>query len=411
MAVSRTDASKAREIREIPVAKPVLDEREAEAARRPILSGWLAQGPEVEAFEREFAAAVGARHACAVSSSTTALHLALLAASVGPGDQVVTVSHSHIATANAIRYCGATPVFVDIEAEPTYNLDWRRVQGALTRRTRAILCVHQMGMPCDLSRIVDIGRRHEIPVIEDAACAVGSEVLWNGRFEGIGRPHGDVACFSFHRGNVITTGDGGMLTTARPEWDRKFRLLREHAATVPETVRNGARCVIFEAYAQLGFHYGLTDIQAAVGREQLKRLPEIVGRRRAIAARYGQLLARIQGLVTPVEPAFARSNWQRYCVRLPEACDQRRVIRHLMEAGISSRRGITCAHREPAYALEPWSCGSGPDRCACPDGRCRRLLESERAQDRSIVLPLYSQMTDDDVDYVAGVLADAVAAC
>ncbi len=396
-------------VRKIPVAKPVLDEREADAARRPILTGWLTQGPEVEAFEGEFAAAVGARHACAVSSSTTALHLALLAVGVGAGDRVVTVSHAFIGTANAIRYCGATPVFVDIEPT-TYNMDWRRVQAAISRRTRAIVCVHQMGMPCDLARIVDIGRRYDLPVIEDAACATGSEILWNGQWEPIGRPHADIACFSFHRGKVITTGDGGMLTTSRPDWDRKFRLLREHAATVPDSVRDGARSVIFEAYSQLGFQYGLTDIQAAVGREQLKRLPEIVGRRREVAARYADLLARIPGLVLPHEPSFARSNWQSYCVRLPDGCDQRRVIGRLMDAGVSSRRGITCAHREPAYALEPWSCGSGADRCACPDGRCRRLLESERAQDRSLILPLFAQMSDDDAHYVANALADAVAA-
>ena len=186
-----------RSLHQIPVARPLLDEREAEAARRVILSGWVTQGPEVAAFEREFAAMVGAPHACAVSNCTTALHLALKVVGVGMDDEVVTVSHSFIATANAIKYCGAIPVFVDIEAGG-YNIDPDLVEGAITHRTRAILCVHQLGMPCDLHRIVEIGRRHSIPVIEDAACATGSEILWDDRWEKIGKPHGDIACFSFH---------------------------------------------------------------------------------------------------------------------------------------------------------------------------------------------------------------------
>src|SRR2546429_2871400 len=178
----------------IPITKPWMGEAEAYAARRAILSGWITQGPEVEAFETEFAASVGAIHACAVSSCTAALHLALLAVGVSPGDEVITVSHSFIATANAVRYCGATPVFVDIEGgdAATYNIDPVRIEGVVTPRTRAILCVHQMGTPCDLARITAIGRRLNIPVVEDAACAIGSEILWHGEWQKIGRPHGHV---------------------------------------------------------------------------------------------------------------------------------------------------------------------------------------------------------------------------
>ncbi|MEP6610086.1 MAG: aminotransferase class I/II-fold pyridoxal phosphate-dependent enzyme, partial [Burkholderiaceae bacterium] len=152
----------------IPIIKPLMDEAEAEAARRVILSGWITQGPEVAAFEREFALAVGTTYACAVSNCTTALHLALLTVGVKPGDEVITVSHSYVATANVVCYCGATPVFVDVNAA-TFNIEPELIEAAITPRTRAILCVHQIGMPCDLPSVIEIGRRHGLAVVEDAA--------------------------------------------------------------------------------------------------------------------------------------------------------------------------------------------------------------------------------------------------
>ena len=356
-----------------------MGEEEAAAARRVILSGWTSQGPEVAAFEREFAAFVGAPYACAVSSCTTALHLALLVAGVRPGDEVITVSHSYIATANSIRYCGATPVFVDIDPR-TFNIDASLIDQAITDRTRAILCVHQMGMPCDLRAILEIARSRGLVVIEDAACAIGSEIRWNDRWERIGKPHADVACFSFHPRKVVSTGDGGMITTANSEWDKKFRLLRQHAMSVPDTVRHGSNQVIFESYPTLGFNYRMTDIQAAVGREQLKRLPEIVHQRRELAARYKVLLADIPGLELPSEPEWARTNWQSYCVRLPTGSDQRAVMQAMLDAGVSTRRGIMCSHREEAYRSLPLR---------------QPLPESEQAQDSCVLLPLYPQMTLD----------------
>jgi perosamine synthetase len=397
----------------VPVARPLLGPEEVSAAGRAILSGWVTQGPEVVAFEREFAEFVGAPHACAVSSGTTALHLALLGVGVRPGDEVITVSHSYIATANSIRYCGALPVFVDIDPA-TFNVDPKKIELAIGARTRAILCVHQMGMPCDLNAILEIARRHKLPVVEDAACAIGSEIrrpdhLGQGylqdQWEKIGKSHGDVACFSFHPRKLLTTGDGGMLTTADSEIDRKFRLWRQHGMSVPDTVRHSSPKVVFESYPELGFNYRLTDIQAAIGREQLKRLPEAISRRRQLAARYRDLLADIPGLILPAEPVWARPNWQSYCVRLPQKADQRAVMQAMLDEGIATRRGIMCAHLEPAYS-DPATCAE----VGCkPRGSCPNLAESERAQHEGVILPLFSQMAEEQQDRAAVALHHTLA--
>jgi perosamine synthetase len=391
-------------VRAIPVAKPSMGDAEVEAAARVIRSGWVTQGPEVAAFEREFASYVGAAHACAVSSATTALHLALLAAGVGPGDEVVTVSHSFIATANVVRYCGAVPVFVDVQPG-TFNIDPALIEGVITPRTRAILCVHQMGMPCDLAAIVPLARRRGLAVVEDAACAAGSEIQWQGQWERIGRPHGDLACFSFHPRKLLATGDGGMVTTASAESDARLRLWRQHGMSVPDTARHASAQVIFESYPVLGFNYRMTDIQAAVGREQLKRLPDAVGRRRALARRFMEGLASVPDVTLPVEPEWARTNWQSFCIRLSDRLDQRRVMQALLDQGIATRRGVMCAHREASYPAEAWTCAPRGRDCKCVPGTCEKLKESERAQDHGLILPLFAELSHEDQDRVIAALA------
>ncbi len=413
----------------IPIARPMLGEEEAEAAKNVILSGWVTQGPKVKEFEDAFARKVGAAHACAVSSCTTALHLALIAVGVEPGDVVITVSHSFIAAANAVRCSGAEPVFVDIEPDSCNmsvealsalleNDCARRSEGLYYRfidriavgesplayfkgagkgrtgrvgRVAAILPVHQMGFPCDIVRIVDIAREWGLPVVEDAACAVGSDISRDGggSWDAIGRPHGDVACFSFHPRKVLTTGDGGMLTTNRPGLDATFRLLRQHGMSVSDAARHGSNQVVFEAYLTTAFNYRMTDIQAAIGVEQLKRLDPMIRRRREMAAAYADRLGRLPGVRLPSEPADRRCNWQSYPVRFDDcrAERQKAIMQQLMDRGVATRRGIMNAHQEPAYRPMNWS-----------------LPRSESTRDGTILFPFFSDISMEELDYISSQL-------
>jgi dTDP-4-amino-4,6-dideoxygalactose transaminase len=252
-----------------------------------------------------------------------------------------------------------------------------------------------MGLPCDLDALVAIATRHGLPLVEDAACAAGSDVLLDGRWQRVGSPRGDVCCFSFHPRKLLTTGDGGMLTTRRADLDHAFRLGRQHGMSVSDRARHASPHVVDEAHVTLGYNYRMTDVQAAIGRVQLARLPLILERRRRLAGRYRTLLTSLP-VAVPAVPHWAHPNWQSFWIELPAGCDRPALMQQLLDEGIATRRGIRCAHLEPAYATEPWKAGPGG------------LTESERASDRSLVLPLYPQMTDAEQDEVAAGLAAAL---
>lgn len=354
----------------IPIVRPELGDAEVDAASRVIRSGWLTQGPEVAAFEKEFAAAVGAEHAVAVSNCTVALELSLRALGVGPGDEVVTVSHSFVATANAIVTVGATPVFCDVE-EDTYGMDPVALRRAIGEKTKAILPVHQIGMPCDMAGIHAVAQEHGLPIIEDAACAIGSEIELYGKWERVGKPVGHAACFSFHPRKIVTTGEGGAVTTDEDELAVAVRRLRHHGIT-------GQPADIVKP----GFNYRLPDVLCALGLPQLERLESLLDARERVASWYEERLAHLVGV--PRVDDGDRHGWQAYVVTLDRRDE---ALAGLRAQGIEAQIGTYAVHRLSAYR----------DRGSFPG--------ADAAFERALALPFAGTMTEDEVDRVSMALS------
>jgi perosamine synthetase len=365
----------------IPVAKPYLGEEEARSAYDTILTNWVTQGPKVQEFEEKFATYVGSKYAVALSNCTTALHLAMIVAGIKEGDEVICPSMSYIATANSIRYVSARPVFAEIDPL-TYNIDVKHAEKLINPKTKAILIVHQVGMPANIDEFKELCKKHELKLIEDAACAAGSAYKGNK----IGS-HSDLVCFSFHPRKVITTGDGGMIATNNKEYYERLKLLRQHGMSINDRVRHNSDKVIFEEHLEIGYNYRLTDIQAAVGIKQLERLDKIIYERRKIAQRYYNAFKDLEVLRLPFEPEGYFTNWQSYMVYLKPGSHYKRneLMQLLLDKGISTRRGVMTTHREKAYKNY---------LLAAP------LPVSEEISDNSLVLPLYVPMTDQEIEYV-----------
>ena len=364
---------------DVPFARPKFFGGEVDALAEVIASGWVSQGPRVQAFERAFAARVGAEHAIATTNCTTALHLALYASGVGPGDEVIVPSLSFIATANAVWHCGATPVFADVDPL-TYNLDPVAAERAITPRTKAIMPVHQIGLPADMDAFLAIGRERGIAIVEDAACAIGAEYK--------GRPIGSLdspACFSLHPRKVITTGEGGMITTNDAALADRLRKLRQHAMDMSDLARHGAKDVIFESYPERGWNCRMTDLQAAVGLCQLDALEDILAERVRLAERYNAALAGVPGIEIPYEPEGIKRTWQSYAVRVVPgaAVDRTELMRRLLHDGVATRRGVMAIHHEAPYA-----------------GGDLLLPHTEAAAREAMMLPLFPGLEDAAQDHV-----------
>ncbi len=365
----------------VPITKPSLTEEEARAPFESIRSGWVTQGPKVAEFERAVAAYTGAKHGIATTSCTTGLHLALASTGIGPGDEVICPSFTFIASANAILYTGATVVFCEVDPR-TFNIDPEDAERRITKKTKAIMPVDQIGLACDIDAINDIGKRHGIDVVEDAAPAIGES--YKGRKVG-SNAHSTV--FSFHPRKVITTGEGGMITTDDDALADRARKLRAHGMSVSDLDRHKADRVIIEEYRELGFNYRMTDIQASIGLVQLRRLDELLRLRRERADRYNRELPEITGIEIPYVPDYAEHTYQSYCLRLSKDCrlDREDLMTNLLRRGIATRRGVMASHLERTYT----------DRNGTVS-----LPVTEEATRTTMLIPLYATMTAEEQSHV-----------
>jgi len=366
-------------MKRIPIALPSTGEEEWQATRGPILEGWLTQGPRVAAFERAFAERHRVPHALATTSCTTGLHLALAALGVGPGDEVIVPSFTWIATANVVLYCGATPVLCDVD-ERTFNLDAAKVVAKLTPRTKAIIAVHLFGLCADLDAIA--AAAPGIPLIEDAACAAGAGYH--------GRPAGSIGLagvFSFHPRKSITTGEGGMVTTADAAFAERATMLRNHGASVSEEQRHvGPKPYLLPAFNLLGFNYRMTDVQGAIGLVQLGKLDGFIDERDVWARYYQRELAGIPWLRLPVVPDGYRHGWQAFVTMVDARTAPRPrndLMQQLHDLGVDTRPGTHAIHLLGYYAQR---FGLAPDD----------FPASRACDQQSIALPLHNRMSADD---------------
>lgn len=374
--------------RRVPIALPSVGEEEWHAIREPLESGWLTQGPKVAEFEAAFAARHEVAYALATTSCTTALQLSLIALDIGPGDEVIVPSFTWVASANVVLHVGAMPVLVDID-EATFNIDPKVVEQHIGPSTKAVMAVHMFGLVADVSGIREV-LSNDIAIIEDAACAVGAAGS-----EGCAGSLGEIAAFSFHPRKTITTGEGGMVTTSDSTLAERVNRLRNHGASVSEEIRHqGPKPYLLPDFDDVGFNYRMTDIQAAVGVEQLKKLDGLLQGREELARFYRDELSGISWLRTPALPQEGQHGWQAFvCYVDPDSAPlPRNEMMEVLEAkGISTRPGTHALHTLGVYR----------DRFGFDP---HDLPVSYRCAEQTLALPLHNRMTLDDAAFVVSAL-------
>jgi dTDP-4-amino-4,6-dideoxygalactose transaminase len=373
------------------ITEPFFDEREIEQVRRCLASHWVTQGPLTAEFERLFASRHEVRHALATTSCTAALHLAACALALKPSDEVVVPAFTWVTSAHCAEYAGAKAVFADVELA-TFNLDPAALEAAITPATRAIVVVHLFGLAARMDEIMAIAQRRGVAVIEDAACATGT--TYGGRPVG---SFGDIGCFSFHPRKVITTGEGGMVSTMRDDLAAKVRSLRNHGATGTAPGADPSRPYTMSTFDVLGFNLRLSDIQAAVGVAQMAKLDGLLAERKARAERYSRLLNELPDVATPITPPRCGHTFQSYVVRLLEGGTTRRnaLMDALARENIQTRPGTHAVHRLGYYARKY---GLRPEM----------FPRASTCEDTTITLPIFPGMSDSDQDRVIEALASAL---
>lgn len=360
---------------------PFTDNRELEEIAKVLATGYLTQGPKTVEFEKLVADLIGCKYAFAMSSCTTALHLALVVAGVGAGDEVLVPDFTFPATANVVVQQGAIPVLVDIKLD-TFTIDPADLRTKITPRTKAIMPVHTFGCAADMEPILQIASEHNLVVIEDAACAMGT--TYNGRYCG---NLGQMGCFSFHPRKVITTGEGGMITTNDDELADKIRLLRSHG---------GIRVGNWFQYEAAGFNYRLSDIQGAVGVVQMEKLATLIERKQHWANLLKEKLSKIPGVMLPQEPSWGGHIYQSFVILVQEVISRDSIIAELKTRDIETTLGTYALHDQPFFQRQ-YGYVSG------------QLSQSHIAFTQSITLPLYPQMNEGDLDLIASNLREVMA--
>lgn len=373
----------------IPLTKPFFDKAEEKAVIEVLRSGWVTQGPKVAELEKLIADYTGAKYAIATTSATTSLFLSLYIMGIGPGDEVIVPSHTFIATANVIIHVGATPVFVDIDLK-TYNIDPDKIEEKITSKTKAILPVDQVGLPCDLDKISSLAKKYNLMVLEDSACALGSEY----KSKKIGSLS-DITVLSFHPRKTITTGEGGIILTNNKKWASRAKILRHQGMGISDYARHSSNKVVHEEYPEIGFNFRMSDLQAAVGVEQMKKFDRFLELRKKIAQRYNQAFKDMELIEIPFVSEGIQPNWQSYIIRLKrnKKITRDALMQKLLDNGISTRRGIMSIHLEKPY-LKMF-------------GKLD-LPNSEEMTNWGITLPLYPQMTKGEQDYVIAKIKEAI---
>ncbi len=367
----------------IPISLPVTGEEEWQSTREPLINGWLTSGPKVREFEQLFAQRHHVKHALAVTSATTALHLALMALEVGPGDEVIVPAFTWVSTANVVLYCGGNVVFADVDPL-TFNIDPEDLKKRITSRTKVIIPVHLFGLCANMDAIKAIAG--DIPIVEDGACAAGAA------FKGIpAGALGTIGCFSFHPRKSVTTGEGGMITTNDDRLADVMSMMRNHGASISEEQRHhGTRPYILPNFNMLGYNYRMTDIQGAVGVVQIKKLDQFIDERAKWAAFYIEQLAEIKWLRTPQVSVDYKHGWQSFVTFVDESkapFSRNEIMEKLQEHGISTRPGTHAVHMLSFYAekykIKP-----------------RDYSGAQEANDYSMSIPLHNRMVAEDYDYV-----------
>lgn len=365
----------------IPLTIPYLDSAEETAVVQTIRSGWITQGPQVALLEKDIENYTHSKYAVATSSATTALHLSLMLLNIQKGDEIIVPSFTFIATANVVIHAGAKPVFVDVDYD-TLNINPSLIQKKITKKTRAIIPVDYAGIPCDIGAINKIAKDNNLLVVEDAAAALGSEYK-NKKIGSLA----DITCFSFHARKIVTTGEGGMLTTNNEKYANKAKILRHHGMSTSDLVRHSSKNVYHESYQEIGYNFRMSDIQAAVGVAQFSKINNIINLRTKLANKYSSTLKGNPLIQTPQLLNNTKTNWQSYIIKLRKNkyLSRDKLMQKLLDEGIATRRGAMAIHKEGAYKELV--------------GKLK-LPVTEEAAEQTITLPLYPQMTDTEQEFV-----------